>query len=129
MQFRDRFQHSLFHECDGSSFDGMPWLVELPLKHLQAGKKVIFDTMKSKSWIGEPTSVMFRKSNLSLGKFRSDYTLHVDWEMWNRQLTVGDCYIIPEALAFVRAHASQHTKAVIHKAYRAFRDELHHQHK
>lgn len=102
--------------CDKQLFDGMPWLVELPLKHLQAGKKVIFNTMNSKSWIGEPTSVMFRKSNLFLGKFRSDYTLHVDWEMWNRQLTVGDCYIIPEALAYVRAHASQHTKAVLHKA-------------
>ena len=36
--------------------------------------------------------------------------------MWNRQLTVGDCYIIPEALAYVRAHASQHTRGVINKA-------------
>jgi glycosyltransferase involved in cell wall biosynthesis len=102
--------------CDKQLFDGQPWLVELPLRHLQSGKKVIFDTMTTKSWIGEPTSVMFRKSNLDLGTFRSDYTLHVDWEMWNRQLTVGDCYIIPEALAYVRAHASQHTKGVINKA-------------
>jgi glycosyltransferase involved in cell wall biosynthesis len=102
--------------CDKQLFDGQPWLVELPLRHLQSGKKVIFDTMTSKSWIGEPTSVMFRKSNLNLGTFRSDYTLHVDWEMWNRQLTVGDCYIIPEALAYVRAHASQHTRGVSNKA-------------
>ena len=102
--------------CDKQLFDGQPWLVELPLRHLQSGKKVIFDTMNSKSWIGEPTSVMFRKSNLNLGSFRKDYTLHVDWEMWNRQLTVGDCYIIPEALAYVRAHASQHTRGVINKA-------------
>ncbi|RYY13440.1 MAG: glycosyltransferase family 2 protein [Chitinophagaceae bacterium] len=102
--------------CDKQLFDGQPWVVELPLKHLQQGKKVIFDTMTSKSWIGEPTSVMFRKSNLSLGTFRNDYTLHVDWEMWNRQLTVGDCYIIPEALAYIRAHASQHTRAVSSKA-------------
>ena len=102
--------------CDKQLFDGQPWLVELPLKHLQDGKKVIFNTMTTKSWIGEPTSVMFRKSNLNLGIFRNDYTLHVDWEMWNRQLTVGDCYIIPEALAYVRAHASQHTRGVISKA-------------
>ena len=55
--------------CDKQLFDGQPWLVELPLRHLQNGKKVIFDTMNSKSWIGEPTSVMFRKSNLNLGAF------------------------------------------------------------
>ena len=99
--------------CDKQLFDGQHWLVELPLRHLQEGKKVIYHTMTTKSWIGEPTSVMFRKSNLFLGKFRSDYTMQVDWEMWNRQLTVGDCYIIPEPLAYIRAHASQHTNSVM----------------
>jgi glycosyltransferase involved in cell wall biosynthesis len=102
--------------CFKQLFDGQPWLVKLPLTHLQNGKKVILDTLNSKSWIGEPTSVMFRKSNLKYGEFSSDYSLHVDWEMWNRQLAAGDCYIIPEALAYVRAHASQHTKAVSYLA-------------
>jgi glycosyltransferase involved in cell wall biosynthesis len=99
--------------CYKQLFDGQPWLVELPLNHLQNGKDVIFHTMNSKSWIGEPTSVMFRKANLPLGDFRTDLILHVDWEMWNRHLTVGDCYIIPEALAYVRAHVRQHTNSVI----------------
>lgn len=102
--------------CNKQLFDGQPWLVELPLTHLQDGKKVIFNTMRSKSWIGEPTSVMFRKSNLKYGFFRADYRLHVDWEMWNRQLANGDCYIIPEALAYVRAHPSQHTRGVSYLA-------------
>lgn len=102
--------------CNKQLFDGQPWLVELPLQHLQEGKKVIYHTMTTKSWIGEPTSVMFRKSNLYLGNFRPEYILHVDWEMWNRQLTVGDCYIIPETLAYVRAHASQNTRTAIDRA-------------
>ena len=102
--------------CNKQLFDGQRWLVELPLQHLQEGKKVIYHTMNSKSWIGEPTSVMFRKSNLHLGNFKSEYILHVDWEMWNRHLSVGDCYIIPETLAYVRAHASQNTKTAIDKA-------------
>ena len=93
--------------CNKQLFDGQPWLVELPMQHLQEGKKVIYHTFNTKSWIGEPTSVMFRKSNLYLGNFRSEYILHVDWEMWNRQLTVGDCYIVPETLAYIRAHALQ----------------------
>ncbi|RYE41354.1 MAG: glycosyltransferase [Sphingobacteriales bacterium] len=108
--------------CDKQLFDGQPWLVELPLRGLQNGKKVVFHTMTSKSWIGEPTSVMFRKSNLGLGPFRTDLTLHVDWEFWNRHLSVGDCYIFPEALAYIRAHASQHTRAVInHAAFEEYR--------
>jgi glycosyltransferase involved in cell wall biosynthesis len=98
--------------CNKQLFDGQPWRVELPLKHLQNGKKVIFDTLNSSSWIGEPTSVMFRKSNLTLGEFRSDFSFYIDWEMWNRHLTVGDCYIVPETLAYVRAHAAQHTQSV-----------------
>jgi glycosyltransferase involved in cell wall biosynthesis len=102
--------------CYKQLFDGQPWLVELPFQHVQEGKKVIYHTMTTKSWIGEPTSVMFRKSNLHLGNFKPEYILHVDWEMWNRQLTMGDCYIIPEPLAFVRAHATQNTKTSIDRA-------------
>ena len=102
--------------CDKQLFDGQPWLVELPLQHLHGGKEVIYHTFNSKSWIGEPTSVMFRKSNLYLGNFLPGYILHVDWEFWNRHLTVGDCYIIPEPLAYVRAHASQNTRTAISKA-------------
>jgi glycosyltransferase involved in cell wall biosynthesis len=102
--------------CNKQLFDGQPWLVELPLEHLQDGKKVIYHTFNTKSWIGEPTSVMFRKSNLYLGNFRPDYILHVDWELWNRHLTVGDCYIIPEPLAYIRAHASQNTRTAISRA-------------
>lgn len=102
--------------CYKQLFGGQPWPVDLPLQHLQNGKKVIYHTMNSKSWIGEPTSVMFKTSNLYLGNFRPEYILHVDWEMWNRHLTVGDCYIVPEPLAYVRAHASQNTRTAIDRA-------------
>lgn len=55
-------------------------------------------------WIGEPSSVMFRAADLSVGKFSNEYRQYVDYEMWIRLLTKGDCYIVPEILTYVRFH-------------------------
>ncbi|MEP6514091.1 MAG: glycosyltransferase family 2 protein [Parafilimonas sp.] len=83
-----------------------------PFIFLQEGKKVIYDNLKRGNWIGEPTAPMFRRLNLKVGNFNSNYIWLTDIEMWLRQLTVGDCYIIPEYLSYIRKHHIQITKAV-----------------
>ena len=81
----------------------------LPFQGLQEGKKVIYESLKEGrgNWIGEPTVVMFRKSDLTIGKFSNKYTCLVDINMWLRLLMVGNCYILPEYLSYFRHHAKQ----------------------
>jgi glycosyltransferase involved in cell wall biosynthesis len=98
--------------CNKETFDHSSETYKLPFSQLQDGKKVILHTLSTYDWIGEPTSVMFRKADLNGEKFNPKFALHVDWLLWLRLLSVGNCYIIPETLAFVRVHASQHTKKV-----------------
>jgi glycosyltransferase involved in cell wall biosynthesis len=85
-----------------------------PLSGLQDGKRVIFESLKegNGNWIGEPTTVMFRKSDLSVGNFDPSYYCLVDWEMWLRLLSVGDCYIIPESLSYFRVHPGQASQKI-----------------
>ncbi|RYY13439.1 MAG: glycosyltransferase, partial [Chitinophagaceae bacterium] len=82
---------------------------ELPLSGLQPGATVIREALNhgKGNWIGEPSVVMFRESALEIGKFNTDYICLVDLDMWLRILTVGDCYIIPETLAYFRVHGKQ----------------------
>lgn len=99
--------------CNKCMFGKSSVRVELPLKHLHTGREIIYHTLNTKGWLGEPTCVMFRRSNLDLGAFKTGLTWLPDWEMWIRQLTAGDCYIIPEPVAYVRNHAQQLTKKVM----------------
>ena len=97
---------------------------DLPLLYLQEGKTVIYASLKEKAgnWIGEPTTVMFRKSALHIGNFNTSYTCLVDWEMWLRLLTVGDCYIIPETLSYFRVHDKQASKLIMNDYKYTFED-------
>jgi glycosyltransferase involved in cell wall biosynthesis len=97
---------------------------ELPLLYLQEGKTVIYASIKEKAgnWIGEPTTVMFRKSALQIGEFNTSYTCLVDWEMWLRILTVGDCYIIPETLSYFRVHDKQASRLIMNDYKYTFED-------
>jgi glycosyltransferase involved in cell wall biosynthesis len=88
----------------------------LPLTGLQNGRKVIFESLREGhgNWIGEPTTVMFRKSDLvRTGNFNPAYYCLVDWEMWLRLLNIGDCYIIPETLSYFRVHPGQASKKIL----------------
>jgi glycosyltransferase involved in cell wall biosynthesis len=82
---------------------------ELPFSGLQNGKKIIMESLNhgKGNWIGEPSVVMFRKSGLVPGKFNPNYICLVDLDMWLRLLTTGDCYIVPETLAYFRKHGWQ----------------------
>ena len=85
----------------------------LPLTHLQKGKTVAYHSLNDVNWIGEPTSVMFRRANLTVGSFRPQFSYLTDWDMWLRQLSVGDCYIIPEPLSYFRVHDNQTTVSIL----------------
>jgi glycosyltransferase involved in cell wall biosynthesis len=86
----------------------------LPFFHLQNGSTVITESIrKNGNWIGEPTTVMFRRSDLRVGTFNPDYTCLVDWEMWLRLLTIGDCYIVPETLSYFRVHDKQASNLIL----------------
>ncbi|MGV3587894.1 MAG: glycosyltransferase family 2 protein [Adhaeribacter sp.] len=99
------------------------YIWQLPLTHLQKGKTVAYHSLNDVNWIGEPTSVMFRRANLpAVGGFRSEFTYLTDWDMWLRQLSVGDCYIIPEALSYFRVHENQTTASVMKNLSNYFED-------
>lgn len=100
--------------CNKKMFGKSSLTVELPLKGLHPGKEVINHTLNTFGWLGEPTCAMFRRSNVEkVGKFKVNTTWLPDWEMWIRQLSVGDCYLVPEVLADVRNHPGQLTKRVM----------------
>jgi glycosyltransferase involved in cell wall biosynthesis len=60
--------------------------------------------------IGEPTAVMFKRTDALRG-FNQRYHLLVDLEMWFHLLCVGDFAALPEALCRFRTHAGQATNA------------------
>ena len=59
-----------------------------------------------RNFLGDPTRPMIRRSNLHVGPFKK-LEFVTDWEMWIRHLLVGDCYVIPEVLAYGRKHEGQ----------------------
>lgn len=81
----------------------------IPFSYLQDGRKIIYSTLQDYNWIGEPTSVMFRRSHLGVGNFNTNFTFLCDWDLWLRLLMVGDCYIFPEVLSYFRQHDNQVT--------------------
>lgn len=72
-------------------------------------KTAILASLKHGNWIGEPTTVMFRRSNLNLGLFDISLLMFADQDMWLRHLRVGDLYVIDEVLSFFRIHDTQGT--------------------
>ena len=90
-------------------FGDQTGIFDLPFTGLQPGKKIMEEILKSYNWIGGPTSVMLRSSNLHLGGFREKFNWMTDMDMWLRHLAVGDCYILPERLVSYRVHSAQGT--------------------
>lgn len=85
----------------------------LEAKHcgLLKSKEAIFEALTSSTnWIGEPTTVMFRRENINLGLFDPSLLMFADFDMWLRQLQVGDLYIVDEVLSFFRIHGHQGTE-------------------
>jgi hypothetical protein len=59
--------------------------------------------------IGEPTAVLFRKSQSGRG-FNEDYSQVFDLEMWFRLLEQGSFAFIPDELCRIRQHGAQGTQ-------------------
>ncbi len=97
--------------------------VTLPFQHLTNGRDIIYKTLETIDFLGDPTCVMLRKSNRHLGGFKEGMIWMVDWEMWIRHLLVGDCYIIPEILVYTRKHPAQVQSTVIKNNFKYRFDE------
>lgn len=77
---------------------------------LQKGRELIYNCLKegSGNLIGEPTTVMIRKSTLDeVGKFNAEYACLVDFNFWLRLLNHGDAYFIAKSLSYFRVHNDQ----------------------
>ena len=72
------------------------------------GEFVITRCLYGRNYIGEPSAVMFRKSDLK-GSFRNDLPQLSDLDMWFQLLEQGSLYSIAEPLCAIRAHAGQMT--------------------
>lgn len=77
---------------------------------LVPGKQAITECLFGSHYIGEPTAVMFRRSDLT-GKFREDLPQVLDMDMWFRLLERGDLLYMGEPLCAIRHHAGQMTHA------------------
>ncbi len=108
--------------CNKQIFGSTVSEVKLPLQYFHKGSEIIKNTLTTYGWLGEPTCVMFRSANLHVGQFRTDVTWLPDWEMWLRQLSVGDAFLIPEPLAYVRIHEQQVTKTVMKRFINYFEE-------
>lgn len=75
-----------------------------PFKGKVESTTAILSSLTKGNWIGEPTTVMFRRENLNLGLFDISLLTFADQDMWLRHLRVGNLYIINEVLSYFRIH-------------------------
>lgn len=80
-----------------------------PFKGKVESTTAILSSLKKGNWIGEPTTVMFRRENLNLGLFDISLLMFADQDMWLRHLRVGNLYVIDEVLSYFRIHEEQGT--------------------
>ena len=72
------------------------------------GKVCQKDLLINGNWAGSPSSVMFRRKDLhiGLGNHMWRYWLG-DLDLWMRLLGIGDAYVVPHILSFLRIHEKQ----------------------
>lgn len=76
-----------------------------PVVGLLEGKKAQKSLFFDGNWPGGPSSVMFRRRDLHIGLFNRMWKYWLgDLDMWMRLLGIGDMYIVPEILSFLRIH-------------------------
>ena len=97
-----------YRQCFGDSTD----ILKQDVIGHQNGKEMIISALNKINFIGEPTTVMFRKKNLNLGLFDIALVFCADLDMWLRHLRIGDLYIVDEVLSYVRKHGEQATEAL-----------------
>jgi hypothetical protein len=91
-------------------------------KEVIPGYKAITRCLFGGNFIGEPTAVMFRKSDIIAG-FRDDLPQLMDMEMWFRLLGSGELLNIETPLCSIRFHEAQMTRENI-KSGRLIEDNV-----
>ena len=81
-------------------------------KEIVPGYEAITRCLFGESSIGEPTAVMFRKSD-TIARFRDDLPQLMDIELWFRLLEGGELLNIETPLCSIRFHEAQTTRANI----------------
>lgn len=72
------------------------------------GQFVISSVLKNGNWIGEPTTVMFKKE-LNIGLFEPSLLYFADVDMWLKILSSGNLFVIDDILSIFRIHSEQGT--------------------
>lgn len=91
------------HECLRRIWKPFPCVTRLP------GKDVIAETLRTlTNWIGEPSTVMFRKEHQGEG-FDCNFRQIGDLELWYRILQQGDYFYLSEQLCHFRQHPESTT--------------------
>jgi len=72
------------------------------------GKTCQKDLLISGNWPGSPSSVMYRRQDLHIGLANHMWQYWVsDLDLWMRLLGVGNAYVVPEILSYLRIHDQQ----------------------
>lgn len=72
------------------------------------GKIYQTDLLLNGNWPGSPSSVMFRRKDLHIGLYNHIWKYWViDLDMWLRLLGMGNAYVVPEILSYLRIHKKQ----------------------
>jgi len=91
---------------------------------LRNGKKSQKSLFFDGNWPGGPSSVMFRRRDLYIGLFNPMWKYWIgDFDMWIRLLGIGDVYIVPEILSFLRIHDKSES-AIHNVAFRLITERI-----
>lgn len=72
------------------------------------GKVCQKDLLINGNWEGSPSSVMFRRKDLHIGLGNHMWRYWVgDLDLWMRLLGIGDAYVVPQVLSYLRIHERQ----------------------
>ncbi len=79
-----------------------------------------------KNWLYAPSAVMFRKEAIyRIGKFHPQLLRLTDLEYYLRLLSIGDCYVVPERLSYIRVHGNTQSAIIKTKPKRDIFEQYH----
>jgi glycosyltransferase involved in cell wall biosynthesis len=88
-----------------------------PKHEIVPGKQVVlYNLLRLSNWVGEPSTVMFRKSAMG-GGFDIEFYHYGDIEYWFRILEHGDYLFLSDILCSFRRHPESSTTRNLHGMY------------
>lgn len=99
-------------------FGGRSFCRMLPFKEKVESWLVREKLLGPWNWLYNPSVVMFRKADAEkIGRFDPHFLQFTDREYYLRLLSLGDCYVIPEVLCYVRSHENTQTVLIMKKKH------------